>query len=103
MRYSTFLQQVRAGKVAQASVSPTEIRYSLKPASDSGTPSSAPQASTDSKVHTTIPVESDLDLVKLLEEQRVEFGAPPPNRGGFLVNLLGWVIPPLIFLAYGVG
>lgn len=25
--YSTFLQQVRAGKVAQASVSPTEIRY----------------------------------------------------------------------------
>ena len=96
--YSTFLQQVRAGKVARASVSPTEIRYALKPASDSGTPLSTPQASTDSEVYTTIPVESDLDLVKLLEEQGVEFGAPPPSRSGFLVNLLGWVIPPLIFL-----
>jgi len=96
--YSTFLQQVRAGKVAQASVSPTEIRYALKPASAQGTPLSVPQASTDSKVYTTIPVESDLDLVKLLEDQGVEFGAPPPNKGGFLVNLLGWVIPPMIFL-----
>jgi cell division protease FtsH len=36
--------------------------------------------------------------VSLLEEKNVEFGAAPPNQGGFLSTLLGWVIPPLIFV-----
>ncbi|ETW98729.1 MAG: cell division protein FtsH [Candidatus Entotheonella factor] len=94
--YSEFLQQVRAGQVEQASVSPTEIRYSLK--SDASEDISSSRMSRASNVYTTVPVESDLDLVALLEAQGVKFGAPPPSRGGFLVNLLGWVIPPLIFL-----
>ena len=98
--YSEFLQQVKAGQVGEASVSPTEIRYVLK--ADQA-PESSPvtsRASKPSKVYTTVPVESDLDLVALLEQQGVKFGAPPPSANGFLVNLLGWVIPPLIFLGF---
>ncbi len=96
--YSEFLRQVRDGNVDQASVSPTEIRYVLKTSPDQDASLSTSDASKASKLYTTIPVESDLDLVRLLEEQGVEFGAPSPSSGGFLTNLLGWIIPPLIFL-----
>ncbi len=98
--YSEFLQQVRAGQVEQASLGPTEIRYVLRADADDRerAPSSASERRGATNVYTTIPVESDLDLVALLEEQGVKFGAPPPSRSGFLLNLLGWVIPPLIFL-----
>ncbi len=98
--YSEFLQQVRAGQVEEASLSPTEIRYVLRSETDTdeSVRRSLSATSRSTKVFTTVPVESDLDLVALLEEQGVKFGAPPPSRGGFLVNLLGWVIPPLIFL-----
>ncbi len=96
--YSEFLRQVREGNVKQASVSPSEIRYVLKASSDESADLSDSGSSKSNKFFTTIPVESDLDLVKLMEEQGIEFGAPPPSRGGFLTNLLGWIIPPLIFL-----
>ena len=96
--YSEFLQQVKAGQVEQASVSPTEIRYVLKSDEDRDAARATSRASKPAKVYTTVPIESDLDLVTLLEQQGVKFGAPPPNANGFLVNLLGWVIPPLIFL-----
>jgi len=100
--YSEFLQQVKAGQVEQASVSPTEIRYVLKTGTDQDAGASTSESSKSTDIYTTIPVESDLDLVALLEEQGVKFGAPPPSRGGFLVNLLGWIIPPLIFLGLWV-
>lgn len=96
--YSEFLQQVRAGQVEEASLSPTKIRYVLKTDADAGARLSTSMTTKSASVYTTIPVESDLDLVALLEEQGVKFGALPPSRGGFLLNLLGWVIPPLIFL-----
>ncbi len=98
--YSTFLKQVREGKVIEASVSPTEIRYVLRPESSerAQTQTETPQDLKEGIPFTTIPVESDIDLVQLLEEQGVEFGAPPPSKGGFITNILGWVIPPLLFL-----
>lgn len=95
--YSEFLHQVREGNVAQVSVSPTEIRYILKASDDQDVGQSPSDPSKSPKLYTTVPIESDLDLVGLLEEQGVEFGAPPPTSGGFLTNLLGWIIPPLIF------
>ena len=100
--YSEFLQQVKAGQVEQASVSPTEIRYVLKTGTDQEAGASTSESSKSTGIYTTIPVESDLDLVALLAEQGVKFGAPPPSRSGFLLNLLGWVIPPLIFLGLWV-
>lgn len=87
--YSEFLRQVRDGNVDQASVSPTEIRYTLKTSPDQDAALSTSDAAKAPKFYTTVPVESDLDLVKLLEEQGVEFGAPPPSSGGFLTNLMG--------------
>ncbi len=96
--YSEFLHQVREGNVAQASVGATEIRYTLKTSAEQDAGLSGADASKTTQFYSTIPIESDLDLVKLLEEQGVEFGAPPPTSGGFLTNLLGWIIPPLIFL-----
>jgi cell division protease FtsH len=97
--YSEFLQQVRDGQVEQASVSPTEIRYTLKTnAEQDERPATSAESRKTPEIYTTVPVESDTDLVALLEKQGVKFGAPPPSQNGFLVNLLGWIIPPLIFL-----
>jgi cell division protease FtsH len=96
--YSEFLQQVRAGQVKEASVSPTEIRYVLGTPVEKDAGSSLSGVSKSTKVYTTVPVKSNLDLVSLLEKQGVKFGAPPPSQNGALVNLLGWVLPPLLFL-----
>jgi cell division protease FtsH len=39
-----------------------------------------------------------LGLPNLLEEKGVEFAAAPPPKNGWIGSLLGWVIPPLIFV-----
>lgn len=53
----------------------------------------------DQPVYSTVPIaDNTRNLVSLLEEKNVEFGAAPPNQGNFLSTLLGWVIPPLIFV-----
>jgi cell division protease FtsH len=50
-------------------------------------------------VYSTIPIsDSTRDLVNLLEEEGVQFEAAPLNQGGFLSTLIGWVVPPLIFV-----
>ncbi|NEQ97734.1 MAG: ATP-dependent zinc metalloprotease FtsH [Cyanothece sp. SIO2G6] len=84
--YSTFIHQVKDGEVMRVSVGQQEIRYQLT----EGT--SEPGA-----VYSTTPV-LDLDLPKLLEENGVEFAAKPPATGNWFTSLLGWVIPPLIFV-----
>lgn len=85
--YSLFIDQVQDGEVARVSVGPNEIRYQLK---DEGE-----QAGT---VFSTTPV-LDLELPKRLEDQGVEFAAAPPPKNGWFNNILGWVVPPLIFVA----
>lgn len=85
--YSLFIHQVSEGEVARASVGQNDIRYQLK--------NSGEQAG---QVLSTTPI-FDLSLPNLLEEKGVEFGATPPANNGWFTSLLGWVVPPLIFVA----
>ncbi|MCU0551761.1 MAG: ATP-dependent metallopeptidase FtsH/Yme1/Tma family protein, partial [Leptolyngbya sp. Prado105] len=85
--YSLFIHQVQAGEVSQVSVGQNQIRYQLK--TEDGTPG---------QVFSTTPI-FDLELPKLLEEKGVEFAATPPPRNGWFTSLLGWIVPPLIFVA----
>lgn len=84
--YSLFISQVEDGQVAKASVGDKEIRYQL-----------TENATQDNAILRTTPI-FDLDLPKRLEANSVEFAAPPPTNN-FFGNLLGWVIPPIIFVA----
>lgn len=85
--YSLFVHQVEEQQVARASVGQNEIRYQLK--GEEGKPG---------QVLATTPI-FDLELPKLLEAKGVEFAAAPPPKNGWFTSLLGWVIPPLIFVA----
>lgn len=85
--YSLFIHQVQEHEVVGVSVGQNEIRYQLK--GEDGKPS---------QVLSTTPI-FDLELPKLLEENSVEFAATPPPKNGWFNSLLGWVIPPLIFVA----
>lgn len=85
--YSLFIHQVQEQEVTQVSVGQNQIRYQLK--SDTEQPG---------QVLATTPI-FDLELPKLLEEKGVEFAAAPPPRNGWFTSLLGWVVPPLIFVA----
>ncbi|MDX2228552.1 MAG: ATP-dependent zinc metalloprotease FtsH [Leptolyngbyaceae cyanobacterium bins.349] len=91
--YSDFIAQVQAGKVGQALISADRIEFTLKPDATAAPaePNQAPP------VYTTTPLPIDLDLPKILRENGVEFGAPPPSRNGWIGTLLSWVAPPLIF------
>jgi cell division protease FtsH len=73
-------------------VETNRIEFTLKP--DPNAPASDTQRP---QVYTTTPVAIDLDLPKILRENGVEFGAPPPNNNGWIGTLLSWVVPPLIF------
>ena len=84
--YSMFIDRVEDGDVARASVGQGEIIYELKDVN-----AEQPQ------VFRTNPV-LDLELPKRLESNGVEFTAAAP-KSNWLGNILGWVIPPLIFVA----
>lgn len=85
--YSLFIHQVQDQEVARASVGQNEIRYQLKG-----------EGEEPGEVFSTTPI-FDLQLPNLLEEKGVEFAATPPPKNGWFTSLLGWVIPPLIFVA----
>ncbi|BDM81162.1 ATP-dependent zinc metalloprotease FtsH [Acaryochloris marina MBIC10699] len=87
MPYSFFLEQVQDGEVARVSVGQDIIRYQLK-----GTEGNIGQ------VQETTPI-FDLELPKVLEANDVEFAATPPAGNRWFTTLLGWVIPPIIFVA----
>lgn len=81
--------------IPEGSVSP---QPSLSPASPESTQDDNQADSQDVPVYSTVPISDNTrDLVDLLEEQGVEFEAAPLN-GGFLSTLIGWVVPPLIFV-----
>ena len=84
--YSMFIHQVQEHEVVRVSVGQDEIRYQVK--DEAGEPG---------QVYGTTPI-FDLQLPKLLEENGVEFAAVPPPQNRWFTNLLGWVIPPLIFV-----
>lgn len=85
--YSLFIDQVEDGKVVAASLGQNEIRYQLETED-----TQAPQ------VLSTTPI-FDLELPKRLEANGVQFAATPPPRNRWFTNILGWVIPPIIFVA----
>ena len=85
--YSLFIDQVEDGKVVAASLGQNEIRYQLKTED-----TEAPQ------LLSTTPI-FDLELPKRLEANGVQFAAQPPPRNRWFTNILGWVIPPIIFVA----
>jgi len=91
--YSDFMAQVQAGKVDQAVVGTNQIEFTLKPDVNAD----PAQAQTAPKVFTTTPVSPDLELPKILRENGVKFGAPPPNNNAWIGTVLSWVVPPLIF------
>lgn len=84
--YSLFIHQVEAQQVVAASVGQNQIQYQLK--GEDGKPG---------QVLATTPI-YDLELPRLLEAKGVEFAATPPPKNGWFTSLLGWVIPPLIFV-----
>jgi cell division protease FtsH len=85
--YSLFIHQVQEGQVSRVSVGQNQIRYQLKTENEQPGP-----------VFATTPI-FDLELPKLLEEKGVEFAAAPPPKNSWFTTLLGWVVPPLIFVA----
>lgn len=85
--YSLFIHQVQDQEVERVSVGQNEIRYQLK--ADTEQPG---------QVLATTPI-FDLELPKLLEQNGIEFSAAPPPKNGWFTSLLGWIIPPLIFVA----
>jgi cell division protease FtsH len=84
--YSIFIDQVQDGEVERVYVGQDQIRYQLK--GENNQPG---------QVLSTTPI-FDLELPKRLEDKGVEFAAAPPARGNLFTTLLGWVIPPLIFV-----
>lgn len=84
--YSMFIDRVEDGDVARASVGQNEIVYELKD-----------ENAEQPQLFRTKPV-LDLELPKRLEANGVEFAASPP-KSNWLGSILGWVIPPLIFVA----
>lgn len=86
--YSMFIDRVEDGNVARASISQNEIIYELK---DKDANAKQPQ------IFRTNPV-LDLELPKRLEDNGVEFTAALP-KSNWLGSILGWIVPPLIFVA----
>ncbi|MDF5717217.1 MAG: ATP-dependent zinc metalloprotease FtsH4 [Rhizonema sp. NSF051] len=84
--YSLFIHQVQAGEVERVQVGQNQIQFQLKTVDGKA-----------GSVFSTTPI-FDLGLPKLLEEKGVEFAAAPPPKNGWFTSLLGWVIPPLIFV-----
>ena len=85
--YSLFIDQVEDGEVARVFVAQNEIRYQLKP-----------EGEQRAQVLSTTPI-FDLELPKRLEAKGIEFAAAPPPKNTWFTSLLGWVLPPLIFVA----
>ncbi len=84
--YSLFIEQVSDGQVSSAYVGQEQIRYQLKG-----------EDNQPGQILSTNPI-FDLELPKKLENNGVEFAAAPPPKRSWFSNILGWVIPPLIFV-----
>ena len=85
--YSLFIDKIEDGEVAKVQVGQDRILFQLKG-----------KEQQPAAVYSTTPI-FDLQLPKRLEEKGVEFSAATPPKTGWISNLLGWVVPPLIFVA----
>ncbi|MGB6365581.1 MAG: ATP-dependent zinc metalloprotease FtsH [Thermoanaerobaculia bacterium] len=83
--YSQFRQDLAAGAIAEVTVEPERILYTV---SDSGDETA--------KKRRAVRIEDD-DLVEELVDAGVEFQARTPQKG-LLGSLLGWILPVLPFV-----
>jgi cell division protease FtsH len=90
--YSHFIEQVEAGEVAKVKIGSDRLLYKLK--NQPNDERAKPQE------FITIPVAGDTELTKILRKNRVEFSALPSSNAGWLGTLLGWIVPPLIFVGF---
>jgi cell division protease FtsH len=94
--YSLFIHEVKANHVSRVSIAQDQITYQLR--GESGETGAIGEASeTPNQILSTTPI-FDLELPKLLEQNGVEFAATPIAKSNWFGTLLGWVIPPLIFV-----
>ena len=94
--YSQFLDQIEANKVSEVQIGTKMIEYVLKPNLDTNKPpSDQPEKP---KVLRTLAIAQDKELPQLLRAKKIKFSAFPDASGGWFATLLGWVIPPLIFV-----
>ncbi len=85
--YSLFVHQVQSNQVSRASIGQELITYQLRNGvGDRG-----------GEILTTTPI-FDLKLPDLLQTNGVEFSAAPAPKNNWFGTLLGWVLPPLIFV-----
>jgi cell division protease FtsH len=95
--YSQFLDQVDANQVSEVQIGTKMIEYTLKPNFDTHkSPSDKPEKP---KTLRTLAIAQDKELPQLLRAKHIKFSAFPDDAGGWFATLLGWVIPPLIFMA----
>ena len=84
--YSFFIDKVEDGQVERVQVGQEKILFQVS------------DGDKEEAIYSTTPI-FDLDLPKRLEEKGIEFAAAPPPQNRWFSNILGWVIPPLIFVA----
>ncbi|MFM7574259.1 MAG: ATP-dependent zinc metalloprotease FtsH [Snowella sp.] len=95
--YSQFLDQIDANQVSEVQIGTKIIEYALKPSfSINQPPSDQPEKP---KILRTLAIAQDQDLPQLLRTKHIKFSAFPDDVGGWFATLLGWIIPPLIFVA----
>jgi cell division protease FtsH len=85
--YSLFIHDVKANHVERVSIAQDRITYQLRGEGEQK----------QGEILSTTPI-FDLELPKLLEQNSVEFAAAPIQKNNWFGTLLGWVIPPLIFV-----
>jgi cell division protease FtsH len=120
--YSDFITQVKGDKVAAATVSQDQIVYALKadlrPTPLLNAPEPSPVVSPTpplragapphdyptpsvlyyTKTYTTVPMPFDLDLPRILRQSNVHWTVEASRGDGWMRILLGWLLPPLIFV-----
>lgn len=95
--YSQFLDQIDANQVSEVQIGTKIIEYALKPSfSTNQPPSDQPEKP---KILRTLTIAQDKELPQLLRAKHIKFSAFPDDAGGWFATLLGWIIPPLIFVA----
>ncbi|MEM8715035.1 MAG: ATP-dependent zinc metalloprotease FtsH4 [Cyanobacteria bacterium P01_G01_bin.4] len=86
--YSFFIDKVEDGQVERVQVGQEKILFQVSDA----------DGDKEDAVYSTTPI-FDLNLPNRLEEKGIEFAAAPPPQNRWFSYILGWVIPPLIFVA----
>ncbi len=97
--YSDFLQQVETNQVAEVRIGGDRLEYWLQPEKfnqESWRPVETEEAEREKMV--TIPLPQDPQLTGLLKEHHVKFAATPGKTSTWFDSLMGWIIPPLIFV-----